>query len=97
MRSSFIGLNPKLIGGYMTEETAPRRRCRPRKSRHRKIARKPPGSQPTSTTVFLPPAIGTALTAAGKARGISARAVVVRLLAILGREPGLIDAILDDV
>jgi hypothetical protein len=83
----------------MTADVEPRRRCRPRSERHgnrRHSRKRPPDASLRSLTVPLPALPAEVLIAAGKARGISPRALVRRVLGVLKNERALVSAIFDD-
>jgi hypothetical protein len=83
----------------MTDEaTPPRRRCRPPSERHRKRQGTRGKSRRVPVTITLPFPADHRLTfaSAGQARGISARAILSDVIAILAADPALLTAVLDD-
>lgn len=80
----------------MTVEATPRRRCRPPSERHRKRRRGKARSLPVTITVPFPADHRLTFASAGQARGISAREILIHVIAVLAADATLLDNVIDD-
>ncbi len=80
------------------EATPPRRRCRPPSERHRKRrhGRGKARRVPVTITLPFPPDHRAPFEAAGRLRDISAREILIHVIAILAADATLLNNVLDD-